>query len=127
MASGTPTYNDMYVLSQCGAYQNRVQSALIACCIAIANEGWSVPFHRERSTFCSNILSAVSNQSSYVLIFSNACACDSASISAATVATTNYTPLTTSNVITQQALVPDTDIYNAVSACFNSFIREPNS
>src|SRR5208283_175416 len=125
MASGTPTLNDMYVLSQSSAYQNRVQAALLQAFNAIGSEGWTVPFHRERTQAIVGYLSSTTALTAAVSQFSGICSTDPASIAAATVATTNYTPLTSANVTAQQALITDTEIENAVSSSFNTFIREP--
>jgi hypothetical protein len=125
MAAGTPSLNDMYVLSQNSAYQNRVQAALLQACMAIATEGFAVPFHRERQQAIVNYLSSAPTLASAVTLFSNTCATDTASIGAATVAATNYVALTSANVAAQQALITDAQISNAISSQFNSFIREP--
>jgi len=125
MAAGTPTFNDMYVLSQSPAFQNRVQAAFLQACVNIASEGFGVAFHRERSMAVVNYLSSTTTLTNAVQLFSNSCATDPTSIAAATVAATNYTPLTTGNVATQQALITDTMISNAIAGQFNAFIREP--
>lgn len=125
MPAGTPQYNDMYVLSQSTAFQNRVQAALVATCVSVSNEGWSVPFHRERAGFVNSVLASQSSLGSFVVLFSMAAACGATVIADATQSASNYTALTTGNVATQQALVTDTDLANAISSAFNSFIREP--
>lgn len=114
---------DQFQLSQDATYQGRVQAALVGACVAISNEGWSVPFHRERATFAAQILSAGATQSSYVTLFANACATDPTSISLATA--NSSVPLTAGNRATQSALVTDTAINNAIASMFNSFVREP--
>ncbi len=125
MAAGTPTFNDMYVLSQCAAYQNRVQASLLQACVNVSSEGWTVPFHRERQQAVVNYLASPTALAAAVSLFANSCATDSTSIGAATAASTNYVALTTSNVAAQQALVTDADISNAIGGQFNAYIREP--
>lgn len=117
--------NDEYQLSQDPTFQNRVQASVLAACVAIANEGWAVAFHRERATFSAQILSATSGQGPYITLFANSVATDPTCISDATQAGT--VPLTPSNRAAQAALVTDAHINAAVSAQFNSFIREPAS
>jgi|SRR5271166_3738098 len=125
MAAGTPTYNDMYILSQCAAFQNRIQAALLQACVNIASEGWGVPFHRERAQAVIDYLSSSARLTGVVSLFSSSCSTDAASIAAATIAATNYTPLTTVNITAQQALITDIQIFSAVSGQFNAYIREP--
>jgi hypothetical protein len=127
MAAGTPTLNDMFVLANASAFTQRVASALFAACANIASEGWAVPFHRERSTFVVQVLSNTSSPNPYVQLFANAAATNLTVVSDATQASTNYTVLTTANVAAQVANITDTDINNAVAACFNSFVREPSN
>lgn len=122
MAAGR---NDMYQLSQDPVFQNRVQASLLAACVAIANEGWAVPFHRERATFAAQVLSSNGSQATYVTLFANAVATDANVIADATQAGT--VALTPANRATQALLVTDAHIDNAISGQFNSFIREPSS
>ena|SRR6202521_4788291 len=117
--------SDQYQLSQDPTFQNRVQESLLAACIAISNEGWAVPFHRERSTFGTEVLKATGAPSSYVLWFSTTAATDTNVIADATQAGTVV--LTSGNRAAQAALVTDAHIDNAIAAEFNSFIREPGN
>jgi len=52
------TRNDMYVLSQFAAFQNRVQASLLVTCIAISNEAWSAT-HRQRQNQVVTILQPI--------------------------------------------------------------------
>lgn len=117
--------SDQFQLGQDTVFQGRVQASLIAACVAIGNEGWAVPFHRERSTFASQILSATGGQSAYVTLFAASVATDPTCIADATQGGTVV--LTTANRAGQAALVTDAHIDAAVSAQFNTFIREPGS
>jgi hypothetical protein len=116
--------NDMYQLSQEPTFQNRVQASLVAACIAISNEGWAIPFHRERSDFVVRVLGNPNGTvPNWVALFSNAVVTDSNVIGDATVGGT--VPITLGNRATQAALVTDAHIDAAVSSMFNSFVREP--
>ena len=118
--------NDSYQLSQDTVFQNRVQQSLIAACIAITNEGWSVPFHRERDRYAVSVLSAVGGiaQNSFVLLFTSAVSTDANVLADATVGGT--VAVTASTRAAQSLLVTDAHIDSAVSSMFNSFIAEPN-
>lgn len=117
------THSDRFQLSQEITFQNRVQAALIATCVSIANEGWTVPFHRERASFAAQILAGSSGSVNYVTLFSNSVATDANVIGDATAAGT--VPLTAGNRATQAALVTDAHIDTAIAAEFNAFIRVP--
>lgn len=116
---------DSYQLSQDSVFQQRVQAALLTACVNIGNEGWTVVFHRERSFFAQQILSATSNQAGYFTLFANSVATDPTCLSDATQNAT--VTLTAGNRAAQAALITDAHINNAVSAQFNTFIREPQS
>ena len=117
------SHNDRYMLSMDTTFQHRVQSSLITTCISIANEGWTVPFHRERAIFAMQVLASPTGTQNWVQLFSNAVATDTNCISDATQAGT--VALTAGNVAAQAALVTDTHIDTAISAEFNAFIRTP--
>lgn len=119
------TYNDKYQLAQEPTFQNRIQASLVAACVSISNEGWGVPFHRERATFAAQVLLSPTSPTNYVQLFANAAANDASVIGDATAAGT--VALTAGNRATQQALVTDAHIDTAIAAAFNSFIREPAS
>jgi hypothetical protein len=119
------SHSDSYQLSQDTTFQNRVQAALLAACISIVNEGWAVVFHRERSQYAAQIMSATANQSAYVALFANAVATDATCLSDATQAGTVV--LTTGNRAAQAALVTDAHIDTAISSMFNAFIKAPQS
>lgn len=119
---------DEYQLSLDGVFQNRVQAALIATCVAIGTENpTTTPFHRERQNYAEQILNSgvAGNQAAYVTQFSVAVATVTAVINDAT--QNGTVSVTSGNRATQAALVLDTDINNAVSAVFNTFIRLPGS
>lgn len=116
------THSDQNILAGDPNFQGRVRAALISACISISNEGWAVAFHRERSTFASQILNA---PDTYKFLFANTVATDTAVISDATAVGTVV--LTAGNVQVQAALVTDAHIDNAISSEFNSFIRVPGS
>lgn len=117
------SYSDKYQISQEPTFQNRVQASLVAACIAIANEGWTVPFHRERSVFATAILQGPTSPTNYVQLFSNAVATDATVAGDATQGGT--VAVTANNRIAQTALVTDAHIDSAISSQFNSFVREP--
>lgn len=117
--------NDSYQLSLDATFQNRVQASLISACVSIANEGWAVPFHRERATFVSQVLSSKTSQADTVLLFSNSVSTDTTVLADATQGGT--VALTTGNRVAQTALVTDAHIDNAIASQFNSFIREPGN
>lgn len=119
------THNDRYQLAQDATFQNRVQAALLATCVSIANEGWAIAFHRERASFASNILSNSNVSINYPAMFSNSVATDATVISDATQAGT--VALTTGNRAAQAALVTDAHIDTAIAAEFNAFIRVPSN
>jgi len=119
------SFSDMNQLSLDPTFQGRVGAALFAACVAISNEGWAVAFHRERSTFCVQILSNTTSPNPYVTLFANSVATDTSCIADATQAGTVV--LTAGNRAAQAALVTDTHISNAVASQFNSFMRQPQN
>ena len=121
----TASRNDSYQLAQDVVFQHRVQSSLLAAAISIANEGWAVPFHRERSMYVSNFLSVKSTQTDMVLLFTNTVATDASVLADATVGGT--IALTGANVAAQALLITDAHIDTAIAAQFNAFIREPGN
>jgi len=114
------TYKDMNELRQNLTFVGRVRSAMMLGCIAVANEGWTVPFHRERATYVSQILNAPDN---YVSLLAGTVATDAAVIADATAGGT--VPVTAANSDTQQALVTDAHIVAALANQFNAFFRVP--
>ena len=115
--------SDQYWLSQNTTFQQRVQEALEAACIAIGNEGWAVPFHRERASFAQAVLDG--QVQNVVTLFSESVATDANVIADAT--QNGTVAVTSANSGTQQALVTDAHINAAISGEFNTFIREPGS
>jgi hypothetical protein len=121
-------FSDASVLAGDPTFQGRVGSALFTYCQVVATEAWTVPFHRERSLFVQQIFTTNLNAQGinpWTFQFTNTVATDSTVLSDATQGST--VSLTTSNRATQQALVTDTHISNAVASQFNSYIREPAS
>lgn len=116
--------NDMYQLAQSTPFQNRVQASLLAACVAISNEGWTIPFHRERASFAMQVLSSTNSQGSFVNLFANSVATDPSVIADATQSGT--VALTGANRDAQGALVTDAHMDAAVASQYNSYIREPN-
>lgn len=111
--------NDSYQLSQDPGFQHRVQASLLAACVAISNEGWTVVFHRERASFAQQILSNAQN--TYVVLFSNTVATDPNVLADATQGGTVSLGSSTVNVATQAQLITDAHIDSAIAGQFNSF------
>lgn len=117
------THKDRYTLSTDPTFKTRVQAALIATCVSIANEGWAIAFHQERAIFAGTILRGPTTPLDYVQLFTNSVSTDATCISDATAAGTVV--LTGANVAAQAALVTDAHIDTAIAAEFNAFIRVP--
>ncbi len=117
------SFNDAYQLSQDATFQNRVQAALLTYCTVVASEGWSVPFHRERAGFVSQVMSSQTTQQSMVTLFANSAATNATVLADATQAGTVV--LTSGNRAAQAALVTDTHLSNAIASQFDAYIREP--
>jgi hypothetical protein len=114
-------FTDTFILSTQSTFVGRVQAALVTACGNIANEGLAVPNHPARVQLVHQILANPSNLANYTTLFAVTVAADTTVISDATQAGT--VPLTTGNVQTQQALITDAHISNAVSAEFNSYCQ----
>jgi hypothetical protein len=114
--------NDSAVLGVELTFRGRVQAAMLAACVAIANEGIAVVNHAARLQLVHSILSSPSNLSNYAQMFELSVATDTAVLNLATA--TGTVPLTTGNVVAQQALATDTAITNAVNAQFNSYCAQ---
>ena len=112
---------DSSLLGSDNAFSGRVRSAMLAACVAIANEGNTVANHVPRLQLVHSILSNPTNLTNYMQMFSFAVATDSTAVSQATV--NNTVPLTANNAPTQGTLVTDAAVSNAVSAMFNSFCQ----
>ena len=132
LVAGTPTQGDSYWLSQSTVFKARVQTALMLTCEAVSSEAITgitgtmpTTIHAQRKGFGATVLNPA-NFSSWLGQFTMAAACDSAVISAATLASTNYTPITSQATgdaaAAQGGNIPDTTISNAISASFNTFI-----
>jgi hypothetical protein len=124
----TASFSDSSILAGDPTFQARVGAALFTFCQVVATEGWTVAFHRERSGFVNQIFTTTLNSQGinpWVFQFANTVASDATVLSDATAAGTVV--LTTGNRATQQALVTDQHISNAVASQFNSYIREPSS
>ena len=124
------SHSDSYQLSQSPLYQNRVQAALLLYLASVESENgaanpWNVAWHRERTSFVNLILSSPISMGNFVNLFAATSSTDAFVLSDATAGGT--VPLTAGNRDTQQALVSDTHIDNAIASQFNSFIRIPQS
>lgn len=119
------SHSDSFQLSQDSTFQGRVQQALVAACISIANEGNTVAFHRERARYVVQILSSTNALSAGMTLFTNSVSTDATCLSDATQAGTVV--LTSGNRAAQAALVTDAHIDSAISSQFNAFILEPAS
>lgn len=116
------SHSDRFQLSQDVGFQSRVQAALAAACVNIANEGWAIAFHRERASFAVQILNGAQN---FTILFANTVSTDTSVIGDATQAGT--VALTSGNRAAQALLVTDVHIDNAISAEFNAYIRVPSN
>ena len=124
MAVSTHDLNDGALLAAQPLFQGRVQSALIAACIAIANETFAQGggLHAFRLHLVHAIVASVAAINDAVLRFSISAATSAAVLSDATAGGT--VPLTAANVAAQQALVTDATINAAVSSQFNTFAQQ---
>lgn len=114
------TLKDMDTLRQNVIFQGRVRASIISGSIAVGNEGDTVAYHRERATYCSQVMNS---PDSFAPLFAGAVATDATVIGLATQAGT--VALTTANTDAQQALVTDAAINSAVGTQFNAFFRRP--
>lgn len=112
--------NDSYLLSQDTTFQNRVRMSMCYYSVTVMIEAWSVPFHRERQTFASQVLNS---PDTYKQLFSNLASVEPTCISDATAAGT--VTITAGNVAAQAALVTDAHIDAAINTYYNSFFRTP--
>lgn len=115
---------DQAILAGDGTFQNRVTASLLSASVSISNEGWTVPFHRERATFAAAILSG-GPQGAYMTAFANSVATDATVIADAT--NSGAITLTTTNRSTAASQVTDAHIDNAISSQFNSYLRLPGA
>jgi len=111
--------NDSAVLGANTSFIARIQASLAAACVAIFAEGIGVNNHRDRVSLVHQVLSTPGNLLNWATCFAVSVATDTNVLSDATQAGT--VPLTTSNVLAQQALVTDAHINSAVSGQFNAF------
>ena len=110
------SFNDSNWLRQDPTFQGRVRSSLLTYCGVVGNEAWS-EFHRARMSFVSQILNS---PDTFAPLFASIAAADTTVLADATVGgTVAITTLTLA--ASQQGLVTDTHISNAVSANFNNF------
>jgi hypothetical protein len=113
--------NDMDILRQNPPFKARVRAAMVEGAITVASEAWTVPFHRERSVYVTQILN---DPDQYLDAFSGALATNTSVINAAT--GNGTVALTSGNIDTQQASVTDSTIRTALGAVFNAFFRAPS-
>lgn len=134
MATGTPTLSDSYFLSQSTVFKQRVQTALVTYLNTVETEiptgvTGTMPtvVHLARSQFVKTIQNPA-NFSSWLTLFVQVASADANVISAATEATTNYTPITTSGIGDTQAadgqtpIISATLISNSIAAAFNTLV-----
>lgn len=119
-AQAAASHGDQAVLASDTTFQNRVRSSLVAACIAIANEGFSVVNHKKRADFCSQVLSA---PDSFKTIFAVSVSTDAGVVGDATNGGT--VALSSANAAAQAALVTDAHIDSAISSEFNAFLQLP--
>lgn len=110
-------HTDSFNLSLNGTFQNRVETSLVAACVAIASESTATVGHVTRRPYAATVLNG---PQSYTQQFSLAVATDTNCLSDATAAGT--VPITSTNSNTQEALVTDAHIDAAVAAMFNAFV-----
>ena len=115
-----PSRSDMTILASDQGFISRVQASLIAGCVGVSGEAWTIPFHRERQTYA---VAVMNDPGSYAPLFANMTATDTNVINDAT--ENGTVVLTEGNVAAQAALVKDGDIDQAVRCNFNAFFRTP--
>jgi hypothetical protein len=114
--------SDNYWLSTDQTFQHRVQSSLVATCIAVANEGNTTNQHTARMRLINQILNGnPTSLTNWVQLFAISVATDTNCINDAT--GSGATNLTSGNVAAQAALVTDAHISSAISGQFNTFIQ----
>lgn len=117
--------SDQYLISQDPTFQGRVKEALAGTCVAIVNEAITAAtllIHVRRAQLAANILNQLNaSTASWVTVFAAAAATNTQVVADATQNST--VALTASNAAAQAALVTDTDLNNAISAVFNSFLQ----
>ena len=134
MPAGTPTATDSFFLSQSTNFKQRVQTDLIVFCNTVETEAptgvtGTMPnlVHQARASFVK-VIQNPANFTNWLTLFVQAAAADGNVISAATVAATNYTPITTIPIADGQAadgqspIISRTLIQNAIAAAFNTFV-----
>jgi hypothetical protein len=110
--------NDQAILAADLLFINRVRESLVATCVAVTTETTTTAYHYRRAQFATTVLN---NPTAYQALFAYTVATDASVIGDATAAGT--VALTVGNADTQQALVTDAHITNAVSGQFNSFFN----
>lgn len=104
--AGNATLTDQAALAADATFQSRVQQAIVAAAIAISNEATNAGFHKDRATLAKAVMNS---PQTYAVLFAKAVAQD------ATIMAQAGTPFT------NQQLVLDAAIANAVSGVWNSF------
>jgi hypothetical protein len=109
--------SDKAVLGANSVFVQRVQEALLTAAIAVSSDGLTAgAVNQKRHIQAQSIMIG---SLAWSLMFAPAVATDATVIGAATQGGT--VPLTTGNVVAQQALVTDASIANAVSSMYNAF------
>lgn len=119
------SHSDQAFLAAEPAFQARVGAALLQACVNIYNEGWAVPFHRERSRFAAQVIGNTSAAINYRAMFAATVAVDPTVIADATSGGT--VTLDVNNAAAKQALVTDAHIDSAIASQFNTFFQTPGN
>lgn len=113
--------SDSNFLGSSAPFVARVQSSLLAASINIFAEGTGIANHRDRVAFIHQVLSSPTNVANTTAMVALTVATDPTVLSQATQVGTVV--LTSGNVATQQGLVTDTAINNAIAGQFNAFVQ----
>ena len=116
------SFNDAFILGNNSVFVGRVQSSMLAACIAIANEG-NVADHHVRLHQVHQTLTSPTTMTAAAAQFALTVATDATVLADATQNGTVVLTTGPGNVPTQQALVTDAHITTAVSAHFNAFCQ----
>lgn len=116
------SFNDANILGTNALFVGRVQAALLSACVNIAAEG-NVADHAVRLQLVHAVLSTPTNLANYASEFGLTAATDATVLADATQNGTVVLTTGPGNIATQQALVTDAHITNAVSGQFNAFCQ----
>jgi hypothetical protein len=125
-ATASPNLTDQTWLSQDPTFQNRVRESFINYCntTILVENGTTAINHIKRINFCSSLIATIGALDNFKVNMAELVAANGTVISDATVA--GATPITSAAIaITQAAIIPDSDINNAMGASFNLFLSYP--